>query len=182
MSSLGLVAVSAMMEDDDAEKYLRRTPFGKHGDDNKPYDSLEEEINAFYEFQYGVRVELKWNGAWLGLIGGVKIELKIEIGSFDEAKSKIDYQLKYLPKPKNGQGAQARGQVMAGGTFPGTIAAPIEGGMKNLTASGDIKMLDLHTDVSIDDGQYDRAVLDYKYWPDGPTGLPISGSVTVSDG
>ena len=181
MSGLGLVAVSAMMEDDDAEKYLRRTPFGKHGDDNKPYGSLEEEINAFYEFQYGVRVELKWNGEWLGFIGSDKIELKIEIGSFDEAKSKIDYQLKYLPKP-NSQGAQARGQVMASGTFPGTISAPIEGGMKNLNAKGDIKMLELTTDVVIDDRTYDHAVLDYKYWPDGPTGVPIAGSISVSDG
>ena len=179
--AVGVMIYGAMMEDDDAEKYLRRTPFGKHGDDNKPCGSLEEEINAFYEFQYGVRVELKWNGEWLGFIGSDKIELKIEIGSFDEAKSKIDYQLKYLPKP-NSQGAQARGQVMASGTFPGTISAPIEGGMKNLNAKGDIKMLELTTDVVIDDRTYDHAVLDYKYWPDGPTGVPIAGSISVSDG
>ena len=122
MSGLGLVAVSAMMEDDDAEKYLRRTPFGKHGDDNKPCGSLEEEINAFYEFQYGVRVELKWNGAWLGLIGGVKIELKIEIGSFDEAKSKLDYHLKYLPKPNN-HGSCHRHRRSQPGVCPGRAAA-----------------------------------------------------------
>lgn len=179
IAAVGVMIYGAIMEDDDAEKFLRKSYWGHYGGgEDARYASLEDELGAFRHYQYGVKAELKWEDGWWDWIGGTgdEVQLSILIGQFEPGVSELDYQLKLEGNNKYPS------VVVATGTYTGGAPGlPLEGGLQEVPGAPGAKYLSIKTNYGIDSKKVSLAVLDYKYFPNGRSESPIAGQVKVAD-
>ena len=179
MAAVGVMIYGAIMEDDDAEKFLRKSYWGNSGSgEDARYSRFEDEIDAFRKYQYGVKAELKWEDGWWDWLGGSdnEVQLSMLIGQFEQGVSELDYQLKL-----EGKGS-APSVVLFTRTYTGGApGVPLEGGMQDVAGAAGAKYVDIKLNYGIDSKKVSQAVLDYKYFPNGRGESPIAGQVKVVD-
>lgn len=156
---------ASMMEDDDAEALLRRTWWGIKDADPK-FATLDLEMKAYYQYQFGVQVALNMDRPWyaLGVVAGVDVSIKA--GYFAANLSICDFQV------------VLDGKTISQGSYTGgTLPEHFKGGMKPVPDVADMFFLDLEGEIPFDSGNAQNVSVTYSVRPQGFSGPVISGTL-----
>lgn len=157
---------AAMMDDDEAEALIRQTWWGIK-DDKPKFDSLDKEMQAYYQYQFAVKAELNTERHWYtgGTIYGV--EVSIGAGYFAPDVSICDYKV------------TLDGKVLSQGRYTGgKPSAPFTGGAKPVPDLSDVYFLDLRGDISFDSTNAQNVQVVYTIYPQGLNGPNISDTLS----